>query len=282
MWVCFYGDGDQQIRKETISRITQLLNDDFTLGRARGAIGTNERTVAVADLCRWIEEAQDAQHRELPRRLPYWVWGPQGGAGSPAWSISCDNRLQYKYDAPNRAGDPRVVLHVDFATSKEAGALRLSVQKLVDAILNDDSIWYGFIDPVNAEAVRSSAVYLGDWPENAGCWERYVEMSYWQDHALRDRDRVRGVFWGNMFGPKFAQRVRNADLELQLQRLYEEWMHQPVVIANVGTGSMAILLDDNPLSFARFRDVGLERGSLSGAIHSGGMLKEVLSRARLL
>ncbi len=119
----------------------------------------------------------------------------------------------------------------------------------------------------------------GGWVDNHR-WKRLVEQARWHDFAMRDRDRVRGVFWANILGPAFAQRVRDAGYYKACDWLEEQYGHRPVTIEDPTTGSMAILLDDDPVAFAKTRDTGqMDLGSMNRSVKTGALVWEVFSKA---
>jgi hypothetical protein len=65
---------------------------------------------------------------------------------------------------------------------------------------------YGLIDLATPEDGWSGMVYGSAWIQNAPL-HRWVEQGNWVRAASRKRDRARGIYWGNYFGPALLKRL---------------------------------------------------------------------------
>jgi hypothetical protein len=66
--------------------------------------------------------------------------------------------------------------------------------------------FFGLVDVAIPTDAFAGSVYGSAWPGNAPL-ARWVEQENWLWSISQKRDRVRGVYWGNYFGPEILLRL---------------------------------------------------------------------------
>jgi len=173
---------------------------------------------------------------------------------------------------------PKPYLHffVDLRTARSSSAIRDFAQRLVGEVIEDSDVVYAFLDLGLRERIPHPELYFAGQLHNRLSWELLVENEAW--HQTSDRDRARGVYWGNVFGPGMASRLLQAGFDQGLQALKESWPWSPVVLQG-SSGAIAVLIDDDPIAFAR--DRARKLNSDAGAVKAGAFLCRMLSKAGL-
>jgi hypothetical protein len=112
------------------------------------------------------------------------------------------NRIWYGHPTP-----PAVSLSISNRIVKLVGTETImSVIKLFIETADHAHPFYGLVDVSSPVDTFAGMVYGTCWPLTAPL-QRWVEHVEWSYSASKKRDRVRGVYWGNYFGPGILNRL---------------------------------------------------------------------------
>jgi hypothetical protein len=285
IYVKVWADGEQPIDRRTVLRLFDITSDHFNLQRATVSFGGSESSNRRGDIRSWLEEHLLKQHEAYQsgsRHQQVSTWHSTREAMS--WCFAAHSMREHG-DVTRWSTDPSVLIMVDMARAKRAESEFDFAKQVTEATLADAHIWFGLIDPATDRIVGRPSLYNSN-AGNGFDWEHLVEQAYWRHDALGTRDRVRGIYWGNIYGAAFAKRIREAGYDEQMKALEEH----PIPGVREGQsgattiegphGGMAVLLDDSPRWFARTRERRMY--SLERAVMTAAALKSTLSRAGLL
>jgi hypothetical protein len=189
--------------------------------------------------------------------------------------------LQWRAAEVEFPRDPSLIVGIDLALARTPDAARAFAHDATALLLRRPEVWYGFINTAPLPYAGRESFYRGS-NDTVQRWEYHVEQCYWHEHALATRDRVRSIYWGNIFGPRFAKKVVDAGYLKRAEQAAAMWPEAPITMTDPTTGSLAVFLCENPLQFARFRETRFPLGTMAGAVKTAAMLKDVLSRAAML
>lgn len=284
LWLCGYGEPGTPLTAITILDVFEAASFAFRLNCAYGLPVRSKRSnlgIRLTETRAWLEQelmSQAAMVGEGENSIgrPVSIWA--GSKEQLYWQLVVEVSTNYTYHNTWEL-QPFFYFGVDLSLAVSSESVQTFVDRCTGVLLRDSRIWYAFINPTTAADVRHPAFY-GNTLGGGASWERLVEQEVWSCYNRGPRDRVRGVFWGNLFGPEFASRVRNAGYERHLKWLQSNHPWGPRTVPEPTTGSMAVFLDEKPIEFARMRNGHLT--SDDGAVKAGALLWEVLSRAGML
>jgi hypothetical protein len=282
LWLAVYNESMQPIAADLCNEIFELLDRHFELGRATYASYGSQPRTPIKDPRQWLHEHAkqlEAQSRSQPMSTGQAsMWKPRERC--PTWGlVAMWSQLTRVEGVSSR--DPSLIVGVDLAIARSADAIRAYAYEATALLLRRPETWYGLLNPGMIPYVGRDSFYR-DADATMRRWEPFVEQCYWHKHALATRDRVRGIYWGNIFGSDFSRKIVEAGYLRRAEVAVENWPEAPVTLTEAATGAMAVFLDNDPARFARQRETGFDLDTMSGAVMSAGMLKDVLSRAQML
>jgi hypothetical protein len=285
IYVKVWAEGEAPVEAATTLAAFDAMDASFLLQATRASYGATAGFERPKDRRQWLKErleerdAIDAQHGDTPQIS---MWGVS--RKQMVWALETDTLAGTSGCEP-RLHDPSLLLMVDVSLAREDDHVARFTRDLARIALSDARIWFGLIDPTPRPLVPHPRFYSGSL-FNGPDWEHLVEQAYWRHDALGTRDRVRGIYWGNIYGAAFAKRIREAGYAERMKAL-EEYPIPGVREGQSGAttiegphGGMAVLLDDNPRWFAKTRQRRMY--SLERAVMTAAALKSTLSRAGLL
>lgn len=285
--ICAYVDGQTALPPTDILPILDDLLEFFkiSLNVVRGEAARDK--TSIEDTVEWFSRELHQLERDSRDGESGGVYLIKG-RHKLSWELQhvVSEGFRHEHDWPF---DPHIGIAVDLALAKRPDSVFEFSKRIAQRFMANPRIWHALIDP----GPRYLAPRFGDY---GGCigrphrtWERHVEQCRWLDFVAGKRDRARGVFWGTMFGPAFANRLLDAGFERDLAWLKDAcslWQPNPTVLRDERTGSMAVLLDDDPVKFAKLREQAdgpdVSDIELAAAIKCGGLMWHVMSRAGLI
>ncbi|MCK4873924.1 MAG: hypothetical protein KAS72_14480 [Phycisphaerales bacterium] len=289
-WINAYASDEQPVDASTVLDIFDSLAVGFDfVTKPYYSYGTDEEG-RVSDCRPWLAEKLRQQRDSMrPDRYCDQVSLHGVSRKQMTWCFEANSCSKYQHhDQGQWARDPSILVMADFDLARQPKSVEVFLERVARRLIHDPRIWYGLIDVVLREHTRHDGFYHGEIYTGI-TWERQIEQSYWREDAMGSRDRVRGLYWGNIFGAAFTQRLHDAGYEEGVRGLHERWEVVPggrgsvpavPVTLRDENGSMAVLLDDEPVRFAKRRDMRLT--SMDRAVLTGTMLRSVMSRAGLL
>jgi hypothetical protein len=281
LWLGAFGDVARTANAETVLQLLDGTAESFHIrfDRTRGMGVRSKRDARVESVRDWLQEQLALQERSAsagdPVVMPVSLWTTRQGELS--WYMEVISEIVYE-DGGREVPEIRLFCGIDMSLARSAESIRTFAQKMARVFMQDDRIWYGFINAAPRRHVPHSSVYSGNLYRDLS-WEQLVEKDVWNEHRKHQHERVRGMFWGNMFGSILARRLRDAGFSDCLQYLRDTHPWCPTVIEDE-SGAMTVFLDDDPVGFAMKRDLGMNADD--AAVRGGGMLRAVLGRAGLL
>jgi len=276
LWMMAFTADLSPMNVTTMLSLYDDIDGLFSVGRLHANVD-GYPIKGVRDCRAWLEESLI----EMAGR-PSGNWGHVTlGRGTDEKLLTYfESRAMGMCDKADNEPDPCLILHVDFELSRFPNSARVFVEKASRTLIRDKRVWYGFIDVAPVGLIPHVAYYRSTLNSRLS-WDQFVEHEFWRRHGLRSREKVRRVFWGNIFGPDLARRMNEAGYEKTMSEIREETPGSPEPVTLLeDTGSMAVFLDNDPVGFARNRLSGFH--SLSPAVKTGGALWAVLSKAGLL
>lgn len=265
MWLVAYGTGRSALRSRTLRRVFDLAAEFCDLAVEPVRVATlHRRAVERVRFSQWLDRALEKGHDDdiisLWSESWRWVFFSECSTSHARWTDG---------DGPDRL-DPRLVFGIELDLIR-AHAAPAFCRSLCDVLVHDPDIWYGYIDITDIESVGDFHFYLDNG--TTGTWDRLIELRWWQDHGLVHRNMVRGVFWANVLGSEFYQRLQGSGFEERCER---EQVTPLIIEAN---NRAAILLDDDPRAFAGQR---AHLHASADCVRLGGVLRASFSAAGLL
>jgi hypothetical protein len=270
---------------DTVLAAFESMEQHCSLGPAQASYGPTTRIERPKERRRWLTDRLAERDHNFERSGDVHqisMWGVK--RKQLTWMLEVDSMAEH--DGPgSRQRDPSLLVMFDVCLAREDDRVGHLADDLARLALADRTVWFGLIDPAPSSLIRHPRFYSGSL-FNGPDWEHLVEQAYWRHDALGTRDRVRGIYWGNIYGAAFAKKIREAGYAERMRSLEEH----PIPGVREGQsgattiegphGGMAVLLDDNPRWFARTRQRRMH--SLERAVMTGAALKSTLSRAGLL
>lgn len=290
IWLVAYATGDQPVSVDTVLKLfdeTECAFDMPLKSLTAGKSGMSN--IRVADGVRnWVSRWFDVRYPQDS------IGGDPELGGSVTIGAGPGTRNSWFFASHwgprhhQRVGSSpcsELLINIDIDRARNPSSTYKFLCNVSQHLLADSRIWYAHIDVASSDNVSNRATYFaGTWPVFAR-WEQLAEHAYWQHFALGTRDRVRGVYWGNILGTDFASRLKEAGYDEITKWMQSELgpEYEPVTLKDVRTGSIAILLDEDPVAFAKTRDTGyMNMGSMNRSVKSAAIVRDAFSRARLL
>lgn len=277
-WIAAYGSGDNPIETSTVLGVFGAVADVFDTSRMSGSY-CGEKEKRVEDGKAWMAGslARLQEDCNCPETVgsEFSLWKSDSEGLSFYINVACMSSMS---ESARWKRDPVVCIGIDCKLAKFPNSTRICAERASRVLIQDKSIWYGQIDcdqvsNIRHPSFRYAEVYSG-W-----CWEKLVEQGTWLKYGLATRDRVRGVYWGNIFGPGFASRLLKSGFDEAIKNVYDNYGQQPVILREA-LGSMAVFVDNDPESFGKNRSHQLD--GMSRSVLVGSILRFVMGNAGLL
>jgi len=173
---------------------------------------------SVGPLAKWVDEQRSitvAAARYLRRDVD------DGGTTHVAWQVSSHAPRNMPNDSPYTEvsavclADP----FIDLLHAIPPARQRPQIEGLLDAIATEPTPWdYGYMELADWSEIREGRAY-GIMMGNTVRWRQLIEYNVWQCYGMQpseyktwhDKYPVKGVYWGNYFGPQLLERLGGAD-----------------------------------------------------------------------
>lgn len=293
IWFRLYSNHEGPFSVELLQGLLALARRHFKLVSPTGNVGDNKER-AIGDLDAWIQQAVAKQASDFYSNphIPCMInLGGPSGPSHTTWVLYSLQRLERDIevdpdeDPYERADEPRIpwdsslLFGIQTKLELRQGAARLFVDELVPTVLANNEWWYGFIDVRPDDEVRIPPFYLSRL-YNPNDWSRLVEQARWRLFSLARREVVRGIYWGNFFGPRMRDALERVGapefINHSVKYNFAEW---PKVTS--GPNGLFVRLGEDPVWFEKNRNK-ITSPDPSGAGHAAAILGEALSRASLL
>lgn len=272
MWIGAYFMGPGPVDKRTVTGLIGLLWDDFSIGHDGMASFGTRPVASVSSVQDWLVRALSEQEAAPDNQVAVW----SGNASPRNWCLITDTSGKAQ-NRSGRADDAAMFLGVNVGLVRSGHSVYHFARKAASLLMEDASIWYGFVDVSESQTVPDVSVWSGE--ADGLSFELSVQQALWSQYRLATRGFVRDVFWGNVLGLRLASLVLGAGLEAAIVRLETDygvrvpWEQSPL-------GAVSVFLDENPATFARRRTH--EMSNLADSVQAAAMLRHLWSCAGIL
>lgn len=280
IWVGALGDPRVPIDPKTVLAIFDDAVELFKIDLKRTGGGYTSATKLTGEPRQWLKESLEKQAVEIQSNtsISHDLRLGQRKHGDLAWYAESLSIHDYERGDLHVTGQ-QVFFGIDLSLARDESSVGTFAVRAAKHLMADSKVWYGFINPAPRHHVRAPSHYSGCLLGH-GPWETLVQRSVRLKLTRGPRERVYGVFWGNVFGAELAERIRKAGYREEVDWVREHSFECEPVTLEHESGAMAVLLDDDPEAFARNRDSNLNVDTRS--VMTGALMWDVLSRAGLL